>query len=341
MAEKNHGVGRQFMIDLRTKPLNSLYIFYGEEYYRRETAIGFLKRRLVPDAAALWDLIEFRDHPFADDIAEAVSTAPVTAEKKLVIVYDFDPIKNDISSVTDILGEDCCLVFSISDPSWKPDRRSKAYKLLSETAVFAEFTLANGEELAGFVRRCFLDRGKKINHEDIEYLCFICSPHMGELMNEIDKISAFARSETIQRDEIDAVATRVVEARIFEMCDELTAGSYNKALEMIGDLEQNGEAAIVVISVIARQFRQLYAARLAIERGKSEDYVMKILSLRYISIARRICSAANRIELTRLRTALLLCRETDEALKSSRISPYELVRMFILRYAALDSRFKA
>lgn len=338
MAEKSDGVGRSFMIDLRSKPLKAIYIFYGEESYRRETAIGFIKRRLVPEASALWDLIEFRDRVSTDDIAEAVSTPPVMAEKKLVIVYGFDPIKNDVLSALKNIGDECCVIFSMTDPAWKPDRRSKAYKELSSIAFFADFTLASGEELAGFVRRCFQDRGKKIGREDIEYLCFICSPQMGALINEIDKISAYARGETVRRDEIDAVATRAIEARIFEMCDELTAGRYSKALDMIGDLEYTGESAVSVIAVIARQLRQLYGARLAINQGKREDYVMKMLSLRYMSIARKICSSAMRIETNKLRKALILCLETDEALKSSRAVPYDLIRMFVMKFAALDSK---
>ena len=65
---------------------------------------------------------------------------------------------------------------------------------------------------------------------------------------------------------------------------------------------------------------------------------MKILSLRYVSIARRISQSASRISLTKLRAALMLCMETDTALKSSRAQPYELIRLFVMRYAALDAQ---
>ncbi len=336
MAEKGDGVGRQFILDLRTKPLKPLYVFYGEESYRRETAISFLKRRLVPDAGALWDFIELREHVTAEVIAESVSTPPAVAACKFILIHDFDPIKNDVCAVIQALNPECCVVFSMENPQWKPDRRTKAYKDIARKAVFAEFTLADGEELAGFVRRCFADRGHTIGREDIEYLCFLCSPHMNELLLEIEKISAYASRDPIRREDIDAVATRAVEARVFEMCDMLTAGKYAQALDKISDLERAGEPAIAVLAIIARQLRQLYAARLAQNAQKGEDYIMKILSLRYISIARRIRSSASRISLSRLRAALVLCMETDAALKSSRAQPYELIRLFVMRYAALE-----
>lgn len=338
MAEKGDSVGRPFIMDLRSKPLKPLYVFYGEESYRRETAISFLKRRLVPDAGALWDFIELRERVTADAIAESVSTPPVMAECKLVLVHDFDPVKNDISAVIQALNAECCVVFSMENTQWKPDRRTKAYKDVARAGVFAEFTLADGEELAGFVKRCFADRGHSISREDIEYLCFLCSPRMGELLLEIEKIASYASREQIRREDIDAVATRAVEARVFEMCDALTAGQYAQALDRISDLERAGEAAIAVLAIIARQFRQLYAARLAQDARRGDDYIMKILSLRYISIARRIRASAERISLFRLRSALLLCMETDAALKSSRAQPYELIRLFVMRYAALEEK---
>ncbi len=336
MAEKGDGVGRAFIQDLRTKPLKSLYIFYGEENYRRETAISFLKRRLVPDAGAFWDFTELREGITVEGIAESVSTPPVTAECKLVLVHDFDPIKNDISPVLQALNAECCVVFSMESAQWKPDRRTKAYKDIARQGIFAEFTLANAEELAGFVKRCFADRGHSISQEEIEYLCFLCSPRMGELLLEIEKTSAYASRQQVRREDIDAVATRAVEARVFEMCDVLTAGQYAKALEQICDLERAGEAPIAVLAILARQFRQLYTTKLAQNAGKNDTFIMKTLGLRYLSIARRIGASAARIPLSRLRAALLLCLETDAALKSSRAQPYELIRLLVMRYAALE-----
>lgn len=48
MAAKQEGVGRAWIRALKTEPLARLYIMYGEETYRRETAIGMIRRRLSP-----------------------------------------------------------------------------------------------------------------------------------------------------------------------------------------------------------------------------------------------------------------------------------------------------
>lgn len=296
MAAKQEGVGRAWIRALKTEPLERLYIFYGEETYRRETAVGMIRRRLSPEGGFDWDTVELRGRSVtADIIAEAVSTPPVSAERKLVLVREFDPLKNDITELASALSEDVCLIFDMEDPAWKPDKRTKAYKELSKYGFFAEFNTASPEELEGFIRRCFKDRGHSIDRPEVEYLIFLCTNLMAGLLNEIEKIAAYAHGERITREDIDAVASRAVESRIFEMCDELAANHTGRALTMLSDLETSREPAIAVTAVIARQFRQLYAARLALESGRDRAAIMQLTGLRFPYHANRLIDSARRM----------------------------------------------
>ncbi len=335
MAAKQEGVGRAWIRALKTEPLERLYILYGEETYRRETAVGMIRRRLSPEGGFDWDTVELRGRSVtADIIAEAVSTPPVSAERKLVLVREFDPLKNDITELAASLSEDVCLIFDMEDPAWKPDKRTKAYKELSKYGFFAEFNTASPEELEGFIRRCFKDRGHSIDRPEVEYLIFLCTNLMAGLLNEIEKIAAYAHGERITREDIDAVASRAVESRIFEMCDELAANHTGRALTMLSDLETSREPAIAVTAVIARQFRQLYAARLALESGRDRAAIMQLTGLRFPYHANRLIDSARRMPLPLLRYALVSCMEADAELKSSRAADYDTVRMLMMRYAA-------
>ena len=335
MAAKQEGVGRAWIRALKTEPLERLYIFYGEETYRRETAIGMIRRRLSPDGGFDWDSVVLRGRGVTPDaISEAVSTPPLSAERKLVLVREFDPLKNDISEIAASLPDDVCLIFDMEDPDWKPDKRTKAYKELAKYGFFAEFRVASPEELAGFIKRCFKDRGHSIEQAETEYLIFLCTNLMAGLLQEIEKIAAYAHDERITRADIDAVASRAVESRVFELCDELAANHTGRALLLLADLETSREPAIAVTAVIARQFRQLYAARLALESGRDRAYIMQLTGLRFPYHANRLIDSARRIPLSLLRYALLSCMEADAELKSSRAADYDTVRMLIMRYAA-------
>ena len=335
MAAKQEGVGRAWIRALKTEPLARLYIMYGEETYRRETAIGMIRRRLSPAGGFDWDTVELRGRSVTlDAISEAVSTPPLSAEYKLVLVGEFDPIKNDISKLAASLPEDVCLIFDMEDPSWKPDKRTKVYKEIAKYGFFAEFNIASPEELTGFIKRCFKDRGHTIDREESEYMIFLCTNLMAGLLNEIEKIAAYAHGERITRADIDAVASRAVESRVFDMCDELAANHTGRALAMLADLETSREPAVAVTAVIARQFRQLYAARLSLEAGRDRASIMQLTGIRFPYHANRLIDSARRIPLPLLRYALMACMEADAELKSSRAADYDTVRMLIMRYAA-------
>jgi DNA polymerase-3 subunit delta len=219
----------------------------------------------------------------------------------------------------------------MEDPAWKPDKRLKSYKELAKYAYFAHFAPATNEELAGFIHRCFADRGHTIDRAEIEYLAFRCTNLMGGMMNEIEKISAYAKNRAITRADIDAVATPAVEARVFEMCDELTAGRTGRALTLLADLETARESAIAVTAVISMQFRRLYAARLAMEARADRSEIMRVTGVKYPYHLSRLLDSARGTELPFLRRALLACMETDAELKSSKADDFALLRMLIMK----------
>ncbi len=342
MAAKQEGVGRAWIRALKTEKLERLYIMYGEESYRRRTAVSMIRQRLTPDTGFDWDSVELRGKSVTvDAISEAVSTPPLQAERKLVLVREFDPIKNDISELAAELPEDVCLVFDMEDPAWKPDKRTKVYKSIAKYGFFAEFAVASPDELEGFIKRCFQDRGHTIDQAEIEYLTFLCTHLMDGLLGEIEKISAYAENRRITKEDIDAVASRKVEARVFELCDELAAGHTGRALLLLSDLETAREPAVAVTAVIARQFRQLYAARLAIQAGRDRAYVMQLTGQRFPYHATRLMDSARRMSVPLLREALVACMEADAELKSSRAADYDTVRMLIMRYAAAAKEAQA
>ena len=331
---QNAGVGRAWISALRTEPLERLYIMYGEESYRRETAVGFIRQRLSPGGFD-WDSAELRGRGVTlDAIAETVDTPPVSAERKLVLVRDFDPMQEEFLPIAASLPEDVCLVFDMENPAWKPDKRTKIYRELAKVGFFAEFNQAVPEELRGFIRRCFKDRGRVIEPEETEYLIFLCTNLMGGLLNEIEKIAAYAKDTKITRADIDAVASPTVEARIFDLCDELAEGRTGQALRILADLETARESAIAVTAVIARQFRQLYAVRMAQEARKSyaETAALAGINPQFQGIMNRVIQTARRIPLPLLRDMLLACMETDRSLKSSRAGEYDTLRMLLMRY---------
>ena len=116
------------------------------------------------------------------------------------------------------------------------------------------------------------------------------------------------------------------------------AREINSALAVLSELlaDKNNEP-IAILAVLGRQMRQLYAARLALDKNLGTKYVMEVCSLRFEFIASKLISAARGFTLPQLRRAVELCCETDYRMKSSGTDERELLKEAVLRIAAGES----
>ena len=92
---------------------------------------------------------------------------------------------------------------------------------------------------------------------------------MTNLIGEIEKIGAYAKGPQITRADIDAVATPQLDTVVFRMTDAIGAGKFDQAAQVLGELFQMQEPPIKILWSLGRNMRQLYSARLALERGSS------------------------------------------------------------------------
>ena len=70
---------------------------------------------------------------------------------------------------------------------------------------------------------------------------------------------------------VDAALTRVqaaepvLDARIFDMTNHISAGKYDKAAAVLGDLLRMQTEPIIILGAIGKELRRLYTARMALE----------------------------------------------------------------------------
>ena len=80
------------------------------------------------------------------------------------------------------------------------------------------------------------------------------------------------------------------------MTDAIGAGKFDQAAQVLGELFQMQEPPIKILWSLGRNMRQLYSARLALERGRGASYVADLWGLRSFQ-AEKIFTAARRFSL--------------------------------------------
>ena len=322
---------------IKSGEIGSLYVFHGEETYLRDYYLGQMKQKLLPAGMEEFNLHTINGKDFdVKTLGQLVDCLPMMSQRTMIVVNDYDIYKGDKDSLLAVLQDlpdYVCLVFVYDLIEYKADARTKLAGLLKEKGLVVAFNRQDQGDLVDWIARRFRALDHDIGSEDARYLIFLCGDLMTTLISEIGKIGAYASHRRVTRADIDAVATPQLDAVVFQMTDAIADGDFDKAAAVLGDLLHMQEAPIRLLSVLGRQLRQLYTARLALEQRKGTRYLMDLWALRSAYPAERLMRSAKRFSLPWCRQAVIRCGETDLAMKSTGADGEELLIALLMELA--------
>ena len=324
---------------LREGGPSRLYLLWGPEDYLREQYLSQLKKLCLPEGE---DSFSYKriDGPEldTDELRYAVDAMPFLTERSFVELRDVDINKlrepeKLLAVISDI--PDYCTVAFVQGTQFEPDGRLKLIKGLRELCRELKFTQQSQGQLIDWINRRFAAAGKGITLEAAQRLIFVSGDLMSRLIPEIEKIAAYAKGEKVTVEDVDAVASHIPEAVIFDMTDLIAQQKYNTAFSVLSELlsDKNNEP-IPMLAILGQQMRRLYAARLALEQELGSKYVSEACGIKYDYIAGKLLGSARGFSLPQLKRAVEICAEADWKIKSSAQSDRELLKEAVLRIAA-------
>ncbi len=321
-----------------------LYLFWGEEDYLREHYVGLLKAALVDSGMEAFNYRRLEGPSLTPAaLQEAVDAMPVFAQRTFCEVRDLDlakcseAMKKQVETILADLPDYCCLLFVYTNPAFQPDMRAKLYTRIKKEGLAVEFTGQDQAALVKWVQRRFGAMGHSISRENAVYLLFLCGDLMRGLIQEIEKIGAYSKAKEVTRADIDAVATPVVDAVVFQLTDAVSKRQFSKAMEIMGALLQMREAPIMILAMLGRQMRQLYGAKLCQEEGLSVKDVQALWNMRSDYPARLLLEGARRFSKAWCRSGVLLCAQADLDMKTGGGEPEEILKTVLLKLIAEEA----
>lgn len=330
----------QLKKELKENALGTLYLLHGEEAYLRDFYLGEMKKRILTPG-----LEDFNLHTIQGKeanpriISEAVDCLPMMSERTMVLVMDYDLFKapeshrEELIALFSDLPEYVCLIFVYDLIEFKSDARTKLAQTLKSHGLTVPFPHQNQGDLVDWICRRFRSLDKDIDSEQAKYLIFLCGDLMNTLGSEIAKIGAYSKHSRITREDIDAVAVPLLDAKVFQMTDAVLNRSFDRAARVLGDLLTQQEPPVMIHALLGKQLRQLYTARLAFESHKSSQYLVNLWNMKSSYPADKLIQAASRFNRAWCRRAVSRAAEIDLAMKSSGGDPSELLTTFLLELA--------
>ena len=274
-------------------------------------------------------------------LTEVVEAMPMMAQNTLVVVEDWDIFKLDERSRTALMAlledfpEYCTLVILCDTLEYKRDKKMKKLcAALDEHVVEVAFLQQERGALVNWLRRRFKALGHDIDGAAADHLLFTCGTLMGDLVPEVEKIGAFAKGEMITIEDINAVAEPILDAKIFDITNAVTAGEFDKAANVLSELLRMQTEPVAILATLGKELRRLYTARLALEQGKDRFWLKELWKMSSDYPAKLLLQAARRVDRRWCSAALRRAQTLDRRMKSEKgINAESELKLFLMELA--------
>lgn len=335
--------GEKFFSDVKNGVILPCYLFEGEEEYSKESALGLLRKNLLPPPFG--DMNEtVLVNPDADALISTAETLPLMADKRLVVVRDCahltagggksDKDGDSISAYVSRVPGSTCLVFFARG---KANGTRKLYKALKKLDAVVSFDRLNDGALIKWVARELQGYGKKISVTAAEQLIFTVGRDLLNLKNETAKAAACAgESDVVDEGVIESVCTKTAEYKVFDLSDAVAEGDAAKAITLIENLIKDGESRLMLLALLERQYRQLLFARVLSSAGQAQAVAAQLGVPPFV--ASKLTRTAKRFSVGALRRAYRLCVDTEYRVKSGQLAEEGSVEGVVLRLMAMERK---
>jgi len=312
-----------------------LRIYFGPDTYSRAQAVAELKAELDTDGMLSVNTVTFDGTRLdAPALLATCDTVPFLASHRLVVVTDlivqaqsragrgrprrpasdgqpgagFDPLVDYIPRMPQtttlllldgLLREDNSLLRAL-----RPMAEVRLFPLMGEPQLLAWVAARTRALGAAFEPRAAT--------------LLVQSVHGGDLWTlaeEVEKLCLYATGRTVTESDVRLLVQSAQESNVFAMVDAIVAGRLDAALRQLRLLLQEGAAGPYLITMIARQFRQLIIAEDLGAAGAATSTIAQAAEIRSDALLRRVTQQARRLGPARLKIAYEQILDADLAIK--------------------------
>lgn len=255
-----------------------------------------------------------------EQIAGAVQALPFLSEKRLVILKNFlgsqkADLANELLPLLEKIPESTVLVLA---EFGSPDGRTSAFKAISNGATKRLFLKPKGAQLTTWIQHRTEAHGGFMNSECASYLASVLGDNLYALDQEVQKLCLFAEGKPVSIEMIDEVTTRSVQKSIFAFTDQLARKDFAGALATLRHLQNQGEEAGFIFSMVVRQFRLMLEMRALTEQGLPPTMIARKMEVHPFVVQNTLRFAKN-FSAVELRRGLEKFLEIDRRLKTGLI----------------------
>lgn len=316
------------------------YLFFGAENYLLKDYETALEKAILPEGTEMMNHDIFEEkRATASSIIDAAETFPFLNEKRLITVKNSEFFqksgrKEEGEKLKEFLSdipESTCLLF-IEE---KVEKTSALYKAVVKYGQAVEFKKLTEKDLGAWIKKICKDNDKQISESVLGLFLQTVDHDMENIEGELMKLIAYKGEEPeIKAEDIRAVCTVSLEARVFDLVKAVAEKRPEKAVQIYRTLLSMKESPYMVLSLITRQFRFILETKLFSESGMTNETIAAKLEIRDFAV-KEYLRQSKRFPAQVWKDAMKDCLETDLNIKLGKAAEETAVELLIVKYATM------
>jgi DNA polymerase-3 subunit delta len=306
----------QFVSSFRKGQFAPCYFFCGDEKYPIELTVDALLAHAVDPSMREFNLdVVHGSEIDGKKIVSIASSYPMMADRRLLIVKDFDRVngKDVLDPYIEQPSSSTILVLIANNP----DFRKKPFSTFKKAGYVHESRSWYDNETIAWIEL----RVKKINSTiepaAVQLLHSYVGNNLRELANELEKVViAHGSGGKITATNVEKVVGVSREFTSFQLCDKIGEKNMAKALEIAQRMIGSGESIVGLIAAITNHFVRLWKLKDAVQQGKSEQEMLSYVYFNSFALKGSLVQVRNYTP-AEIERVFILLAEADLASKSS------------------------
>lgn len=313
--------------DISSKRFAPIYLIFGDDSYLKNYYKDTLAKK-TSDGDPFFNLQKFDGDIDLQEVFDAVNQFPMMAERKSVVLSDFDfehCSKDDFDRLLKLISDandTCVLIICFDTINFDAKKGNKEKKIISAVqdvgGVCAEICHRSNNALIKMLSDAAKKRECNLGEIAARHLIEIVGTDLSTLKNELEKLCAYVNGGEITKETVEKICVKSIDASVYDYVKQIFAGNISCALTMLDDMFFMRVEPIAILSVTASSYVDIYRAYTANLKGVGKSDIAN--DFKYpknkLFLIDRASQNLKKFNSTKLRLSLNAIADADKLIKS-------------------------
>ena len=318
-----------FESELKKGDIGSGYVFCGLDEELIKISVNSIINKVVEKEFLDLNLIKLDGLTTTfEDIENACETLPFFGEKKVVVVYRANFLKEKpdkdgtkvyteiLNYIKDLPSHIVLIMYYLFNDKRDTPKKNKKLATLDKYVKVVHCDKLKKDKYYKKIDDLFREKGRVIGKVELRYFADKVQNNFDIIKREADKLDCYAIGREITKTDIDKLIQNKSEDDIFDLVEYISIRKVEKALDLLDELLFKADQHMLIISSIGNHFRRLHEIKVYLLQGKRLDFFMSKYRLPQF-VCEKLMNQAAKFTVKQLSELIRVCVETELKLKSS------------------------